>query len=175
MTLGSLWRLLERETKWWMLGGAAAVLAGVTIGFAPTLGIVDGGSAGAGFAYARLPGDESRERLLPSLFLSLGGGYAALFPGLRAGGDVHLLRDWKVLPLCGRLLWAFALATATAGLMACGLAAAAHSEVPVALVWLFMGPFLALSGWAAALMGTAAAVRSTTTAGAHAALATQSC
>jgi hypothetical protein len=170
MTLGSLWQLFERETKGWMVGGTVAVLAGVTIGLAPTLGLGEGGFADAGSS-----AQASNELLLPSLFLSLGGGYAVLFPGLRAGGDVHLLRDWKASPLSGRLLWALSLATATAGLMACILAAATHSAVPVALVWLFMGPFLALSGWACALMGTAAAVRRTDATDAHGALATQSC
>ena len=54
------------------------------------------------------------ELLLPSLFLSLGGGYAVLFPGIR---------------------------------------------VPGLMVWLFMGPYLALTGWAAALLGMATNVR----------------
>lgn len=175
MTLGSLWQLFERETKGWMLGGTVAVLAGVTIGLAPTLGSAYGGSGDGGFPVVGFSGRASMELLLPSLFLSLGGGYAVLFPGLRAGADVHLVRDWKVSPLSGRLLGALSLATATAGVMACILAAATHSAVPAALVWLFMGPFLALSGWTAALLGTATAVRLADARDARAAVATQPC
>ncbi|MGO4186172.1 hypothetical protein [Pseudarthrobacter sp. TAF60_1] len=180
MTLGSLWQLFERATKQWMLGGTAAVLAGVTIGLGPTLGFGEAGFTEAGLSTSGVPGggfpgQPSMELLMASLFLSLGGGYAVLFPGLRAGGDVHLLRDWKISPLSGRLFWALSFGTATAGLMACVLSATTHSAVPVAFVWLFMGPFLALNGWAAAVMGTAAAVRLADPSDAHSALATPTC
>jgi hypothetical protein len=163
MTLGSLWQLFARKTKGWMVGGTAAVLAGVALGFAPALGFPDGN-------------DKNLELLLPSLFLSLGGGYAVLFPGVQAGGsDVHLLRDWKLLPRCGRFLWILSLAAGTLGLLGCILAAVTHAALPGALVWLFMGPYLALTGWAAGLVGVADKARRTPGAEALVALAPQPC
>jgi hypothetical protein len=146
MTLGSLWPLFARETKGWMAGGTAAVLAGVAMGLAPALGY-PGGDAGL-------------EALLPSLFLSLGGGYAVLFPGVRVSRvTLHIVRDWKLYPLSGRLLWILAHVTAVTGLTVCIAAATTGLAVPGLLVWLFTGPYLALTGWAAALMGTAANIR----------------
>ena len=167
MTLGSLWQLFERETKGWMVGGTVAVLAGVAIGLAPEIA-----SGATGFPRG---GHAGLELLLPSLFLSLGGGYAVLFPGLQVGrGRVRLVRDWKLSPLSGRLLWALSLATAVAGLAACILAGATDPAFAGLLVWLFMGPYLALAGWAAALLGMAANIRAIGAADGHAALATHS-
>jgi len=168
MTLGSLWQLFERETKGWMVGGTVAVLAGVALGLAPAIGSEALGIPGDGQA--------GLELLLPSLFLALGGGYAVLFPGLQVGGGrVRLVRDWKLSPLSGRLLWALSLATAVAGLAACILAGATDPAYTGLLVWLFMGPYLALTGWAAALLGVAANIRATDAADGHAALAIHSC
>ena len=45
------------------------------------------------------------------------------------------------------------------GLAVCILAATTGPAVPGLLVWLFTGTYLALAGWAAALMGTAANIR----------------
>jgi hypothetical protein len=155
--------LFARKTKSWMVGGTVAVLAGVAIGFAPALGFPDSDDKNLGL-------------LLPSLFLSLGGGYAVLFPGVQAGGsDVHFLRDWKLQPRCGRFLWILSLATGTLGLLSCILAAATHSALPGALVWLFMGPYLALTGWAAGPAGVAGYARRTRGAEARGALTPQSC
>ncbi|HEV8177666.1 MAG TPA: hypothetical protein VGP44_08265 [Gemmatimonadales bacterium] len=134
------------------MSGTVSVLAGVAIGLAPA---IDFQPTGFG-------GEAPLELLLPSLFLSLGGGYAVLFPGIRVGRDkVHIVRDWKLYPVSGRLLWILAHATAVIGLVACVLAAATNLAVPGLLVWLFMGPYLALTGWAAALLGMAANVRLT--------------
>ncbi len=149
MTLGSLWQLFARETKGWMVGGTVAVLAGVALGLAPVLGYPAGG-------------DAALELLLPSLFLSLGGGYAVLFPGVRVSRcTLHIVRDWKLYPLSGRLLWILAHVTAVTGLAVCILTATTGPGVPGLLVWLFTGLYLALAGWAAALMGTAANIRLT--------------
>ena len=150
MTLGSLWQLFARGTQRWLVAGTVSVLAGVAIGLAPAIGLqpAEGGAP--------------LELLLPSLFLSLGGGYAVLFPGIRVGrGEVRILRDWKLHPVSVRLLWILAQATAAIGLVACILAASTHPEVPGLMVWLFMGPYLALTGWAAALLGMASNVRLT--------------
>ncbi|WP_426987315.1 hypothetical protein [Pseudarthrobacter sp. Y6] len=150
MTLGSLWPLFARETQVLLVAGTVSVLAGVAIGLAPAIGFQPAGGGG----------EAPLELLLPSLFLSLGGGYAVLFPGIRVGrGKVHIVRDWKLYPVSGRLLWILAHATAVIGLVACVLAAATNPAVPGLLVWLFMGPYLALTGWAAALLGMAANVR----------------
>lgn len=147
MTLGSLWQLIARETKGWMVGGTLAVLAGVAVGIAPAQGYAGDGDAGL-------------ELLLPSLFLCLGGGYAVLFPGVRVSrGTLRIVRDWKLYPLSGRVLWILAHVTAVTGLAVCLLVATTGPAVPGLLVWLFMGPYLALTGWAAALMGTAANIR----------------
>lgn len=149
MTLGSLWHLFARGTQIWLLAGSISVLAGVAIGLAPAIGFQPAGGGGAPL-----------ELLLPSLFLSLGGGYAVLFPGIRVGrGKVRILRDWKINPVSGRLLWILAHTTAAIGLVACVLAAATHPGLPGLMVWLFMGPYLALTGWAAALLGMATNVR----------------
>lgn len=152
MTLGSLWQLFARETQCWLVGGTVSVLAGVAIGLAPAIGFQPAGGGG----------EAPLELLMPSLFLSLGGGYAVLFPGIRVGrGKVHIVRDWKLYPGSVRLLWVLAQATAVIGLAACILAAATHPAVPGLLVWLVMGPYLALTGWAAALLGMATNVRLT--------------
>ena len=107
MTLGSLWQLFERETKGWMVGGTVAVLAGVALGLAPPMGYPAGG-------------DAALEVLLPSLFLCLGGGYAVLFPGVRVSRiALHVVRDWKLYPPSGQLLWILAHVTAVTGLAVC--------------------------------------------------------
>ena len=150
MTLGSLWHLFARGTQLWLVAGSISVLAGVAIGLAPAMGFLPAGGGG------ELP----LELLLPSLFLSLGGGYAVLFPGIRVGrGKVRVLRDWKLYPVSVRLLWILAQATAVIGLVACVLAAATNPALPGLMIWLFMGPYLALTGWAAALLGMATNVR----------------
>ena len=43
--------------------------------------------------------------------------------------------------------------------MACVLAAASNAGLTGLEVWLFMGPYLALTGWAAAVLGMATNVR----------------
>jgi hypothetical protein len=150
MTLGSLWHLFARGTQAWLVAGSISVLAGVAIGLAPAIGFQPAGGGG----------EAPLELLLPSLFLSLGGGYAVLFPGIRVGrGKVRVLRDWKLYPVSVRLLWILAQATAAIGLAACILAAATNPALPGLMVWLFMGPYLALTGWAAALLGMATNVR----------------
>lgn len=150
MTLGSLWQLFARETQVWLAGGTIAVLAGVAIGIGPAMGSQTWGG----------PADAGLELLLPSLFLCLGGGYAALFPGVRVSRvTLHIVRDWKFYPLSGRLFWILAHVTAVTGLAVCIAAATTGMAVPGLLVWLFTGPYLALAGWAAALMGTAANIR----------------
>ncbi len=150
MTLGSLWHLFARGTQIWLVAGSISVLAGVALGLVPAIGFQPAGGGG----------EAPLELSLPSLFLSLGGGYAVLFPGIRVGrGKVRILRDWKLYPVSGRLLWILAHATAVIGLVACVLAAATHPSVPGLMVWLFMGPYLALTGWAAALLGMATNVR----------------
>jgi hypothetical protein len=150
MTLGSLWQLFARGTQIWLVAGTVSVLAGVAVGLAPAIGLQPvGGGGGAPL-----------ELLLPSLFLSLGGGYAVLFPGIRVGrGKVRIVRDWKLYPVSVRLLWILAQATAAIGLVTCVLAAATNPALPGLMVWLFMGPYLALTGWAAALLGMATNVR----------------
>ena len=142
--------MFARGTQVWLVGGTVSVLAGVAVGLAPAIGLQPAGGVG----------EAPLELLLPSLFLSLGGGYAVLFPGMRVGrGKVHIVRDWKLYPVSVRLLWILAQATAAIGLVACILAAATHPAVPGLMVWLFMGPYLALTGWAAALLGMATNVR----------------
>ncbi|BAS10307.1 hypothetical protein AHiyo4_37290 [Arthrobacter sp. Hiyo4] len=123
------------------------------IGLAPAIGFQPLGFPGGG-------GEASLEPLLPSLFLSVGGACAVLIPGIRVGhGKVRMVRDWKLHPVSGRLLWILAHATAVIGLVVCILAAATHPAVPGLMVWLFMGPYLALTGWAGALLGMATNVR----------------
>jgi hypothetical protein len=147
MTLGSLWQLFARGTKRWMVGGTVSVLLGVAIGLAAVSAFLAGGQAELGL-------------LLPSLVFALGGGYAVLFPGIRVSSSrVHIHRDWKRHPLSGRLLWSISLAVAVIGLVVCILAGRSNPSMPGLLVWLFMGPYLALAGWAAAVLGMAANVR----------------
>ena len=50
-------------------------------------------------------------------------------------------------------------ATASAGLAICIAAGTANPQAPGLLVWLFMGIYLALTGWASALMGAAEVLR----------------
>lgn len=149
MTLGSLWQLFARGTKGWMVGGTVSVLLGVAIGLAAVSAFLAGGQAELGL-------------LLPSLVFALGGGYAVLFPGIRVSRSrVYIHRDWKRHPLSGRLLWCISLAVAVIGLVVCILAGGANPSLPGLLVWLFMGPYLALAGWASAVLGMAANVRLT--------------
>ncbi|MCU1517226.1 MAG: hypothetical protein JWQ75_1947 [Pseudarthrobacter sp.] len=147
MTLGSLWQLLARETKGWMVGGTASVLIGVAVGLP---------------AVATFPADGTPDLglMLPSLAFSLGGGYAVLFPGMRVGrSPLHIVRDWKLHPRGGKVLWVLSHGVAVTGLVACILAGGGNPALPGLLVWLFMGPYLALMGWAAAVLGMAANVR----------------
>lgn len=147
MTLGSLWPLLAPKTRRWMAGGTLCVLAGTGLGLASLT------------AFLR-DGQSEPLLLLPSLALSLGGGYAVLFPGIgTSGGGVRVTRDWRKHPRSGRLLWVLSLATAVTGLATCIAAGTANPLAPGLLVWLFMGLYLGLAGWASALMGTAATQR----------------
>jgi hypothetical protein len=105
-------------------------------------------------------GESELSLLLPSLAFSLGGGYAVLFPGIRVGhSTLHILRDWKQHPLSGKILWILSHGVAVTGLVACILAGGGDPTLPGLLVWLFMGPYLALTGWATAVLGVAANVR----------------
>ncbi len=147
MTLGSLWQLFARETKGWLVGGTVSVLAGVAVGVPAVTGFLASGEADPWL-------------MLPSLALSLGGGYAVLFPGIRVGNcALRIIRDWKLHPLGGKVLWIVSHAVAVTGLAACVLAGGGDPTLPGLLVWLFMGPYLALAGWATAVMGMAANVR----------------
>lgn len=147
MTLGSLWQLLAPKTRRWMAGGTISVLAGTGLGLASLSGFLHDGQS-------------EPLLLLPSLALSLGGGYAVLFPGIGTSGNgVRILRNWRKHPLTGRILWILSVATAAAGLATCIVAGTANPLAPGLLVWLFMGLYLALAGWASAVMGTAAAQR----------------
>lgn len=132
-----------------MAGGTLCVLAGTGVGLASLTAFLHDGRS-------------EPLLLLPSLALSLGGGYAVLFPGIETSGDgVRILRDWRRHPLTGRILWILSLATVAAGLATCIVAGAARPLAPGLLVWLFMGLYLALAGWASALMGASAAQRQT--------------
>ena len=147
MTLGSLWQLLARETKRWMVGGTVSVLVGVAIGVAAVSVYPADGKSDLGL-------------LLPSLCFALGGGYAVLFPGIRVSRHrLRIYRDWRHHPLSGRLLWILSLAISVFGLVTCILAGTTNPSMPGLLVWLFMGPYLALTGWASAVLGMAANVR----------------
>lgn len=147
MTLGSLWQLFARETKRWMVGGTVSVLVGVAVGLPAVTGFLANG-------------ESELALLLLSLACSLGGGYAVLFPGIRvSGGDLLIYRDWKHHPLSGKVLWILSHAVAVAGLVACIRAGGGNPSLPGLLVWLFMGPYLALTGWATAVLGTAANLR----------------
>jgi hypothetical protein len=147
MTLGSLWQLLARETKGWMVGGTISVLLGVTVGLLAVSAFIANGKSELWL-------------LLPSLILSLGGGYAALFPGLQVDrSKVRIYRDWRQHPRSGKILWILSHAVAAIGLVTCILAGGTSPSMPGLLVWLFMGPYLALVGWASAVLGIAANVR----------------
>jgi hypothetical protein len=147
MTLGSLWQLLAPKTRRWMAGGTVCVLAGTGLGLSSLSTFLRDGQSGPLL-------------LLPSLALSLGGGYAVLFPGIGTSGNgIRIFRDWRNHPRAGRILWILSLATAAAGLATCIVAGAANPLAPGLLVWLFMGLYLSLAGWASALMGAAAASR----------------
>ncbi|MDR7157428.1 hypothetical protein [Arthrobacter sp. BE255] len=147
MTLGSLWQLFARETKGWLVGGTVSVLIGVAVGVPAVTGFLANG-------------ESELSLLLSSLAFSLGGGYAVLFPGIRVcRGTLHVLRDWKRHPLSGKALWILSHAVAVTGLVVCILAGGGNPSLPGLLVWLFMGPYLALTGWAAAVLGMAVNVR----------------
>jgi hypothetical protein len=147
MTLGSLWHLFARETKLWMLGGSVSVLAGVVVGLLAIPAFLASGSSELGLQ-------------LPSLVLSLGGGYAVVFPGLRvARTKVSIYRGWRQHPGSAKVLWILSYAVGITGLVTCILAGGISPSLPGLLVWVFMGPYLALCGWAAALLGMAANVR----------------
>lgn len=139
--------MLARETKQWMVGGTVSVLVGVAIGVAAVFAFPADGKSDLGL-------------VLPSLGFALGGGYAVLFPGIRVSRQrLHIYRDWRHHPLSGRLLWILSLATSVIGLVTCILAGTTNPSMPGLLVWLFMGPYLALTGWASAVLGMAANVR----------------
>ncbi|HJV99072.1 MAG TPA: hypothetical protein VJ617_08260 [Arthrobacter sp.] len=132
-----------------MVGGTVSVLVGVAVGLPAVTGF-------------RADGESELSLLLSSLAFSLGGGYAVLFPGIRVGqSTLHILRDWKHHPLSGKVLWILSHAVAVTGLAACILAGGGNPSLPGLLVWLFMGPYLALTGWATAVLGMAANVRVT--------------
>jgi hypothetical protein len=147
MTLGSLWQLLARKTRRSMIGGTLCVLAGTGLGL---------------FSLSAFLGSGRSEPLLllPSLTLSLGGGYAVLFPGIGVSRDgVRIHRDWGRHPRTGQVLWILSLAVAVAGLLTCIVAGTSSPLAPGLLVWLFMGLYLVLTGWSSALMGAAELLR----------------
>ncbi|MFM9274304.1 hypothetical protein [Pseudarthrobacter sp. NKDBFgelt] len=147
MTLGSLWQLLALKTRWWMAGGTVCVLAGSGLGL---------------LQFSTFLGDGRSDPLLllPSLVLSLGGGYAVLFPGISVSRQgVKLYRDWRHHPPAAKVLWVLSLAVAIGGLAACILSGLANPLLPGQLVWLFTGIYLVLAGWSSALLGQAAVVR----------------
>ena len=147
MTLGSLWQLLARKTRTWMIGGTVCVLAGSAVGLLSLAAFLDSGQS-------------EPLLLLPSLTLSLGGGYAVLFPGIGVSpGGVRIHRDWRQHPRTGQVLWVLSLAVAVAGLVTCIVSGASNPMAPGLLVWLFMGIYLVLTGWASALMGAAEVLR----------------
>jgi hypothetical protein len=131
-----------------MAGGTVSVVVGVAVGIPAVTGFLENG-------------ESELSLLLASLAFSLGGGYAVLFPGIRVGHSaLHILRDWKQHPLSGKVLWILSHGVAVTGLAACILAGGGNPTLPGLLVWLFMGPYLALTGWATAVLGMAANVRS---------------
>jgi hypothetical protein len=147
MTLGSLWQLLARETKLWMAGGSVSVLAGVVLGLLAVPAFLSAGTSELGLQ-------------LPSLVLSLGGGYAVVFPGIRVGRTkLRIYRDWRQHPGTAKVLWILSHAVAVIGLGTCILAGGISPSLPGLLVWMFTGAYLALTGWASALLGMAANVR----------------
>ena len=130
-----------------MAGGTACVLAGSGLGL---------------LQFSSFLGDGRSDPLLqlPSLVLSLGGGYAALFPGISVSREgVRLYRDRRHHPPAAKALWVLSLAVALGGLVACILAGLANPLLPGQLVWLFTGIYLALAGWSSALLGQAAVLR----------------
>jgi hypothetical protein len=146
MTLGSLWQLLDLKTKRWMVGGTVCVLAGTGAGLVSMSALLESGRS-------------DPLLLLPSLGLSLGGGYAVLFPGISVNRNgPHIFRDWRRHALAGKVLWVLSLAIAAGGLMTCIVAGLANPLAPGLLVWLFMGLYLASAGWASAMMGVGNAI-----------------
>ncbi|PNI10394.1 hypothetical protein CXX84_02705 [Arthrobacter sp. AFG7.2] len=140
--------MLALKTKRWMTGGTVSVLAGSALGL---------------LQLSRFLEDDRSEPLLllPSLVLSLGGGYAVLFPGISVSSPgVRLYRDWQHHPRAGKVLWILSLAVALSGLAACVAAGFENPLIPGQLVWLFMGIYLAIAGWSSALLGQAAVLRS---------------
>ncbi len=85
-----------------MAGGTLAVLAGTALGLLSLTAFVDSGRS-------------EPLALLPSMALSLGGGYAVLFPGISASRcNVRIHRNWRghprtrqvpLDPLAGRCRW----------------------------------------------------------------------
>jgi hypothetical protein len=147
MTLGSLWQLLARETKTWMAGGTLSVLVGVAAGLLAVSGFLANGRSELWL-------------LLSSLAFSLGGGYAVLFPGIRVSqGRLRIFRDWPHHPRSGQFLWLLSHAIAVVGIVTCILAGGISPSMPGLLVWLFMGPYLAVAGWASAVLGMAVNMR----------------
>lgn len=147
MTLGSLWQLIALKTRRWMTGGSVSVLAGSALGLLQLSAFLEDGRS-------------DPLLLLPTLVLSLGGGYAVLFPGISVSSPgVRLYRDWRHHPRAGKVLWILSLAVAVGGLAACIISGLANPFLPGQLVWLFMGTYLALAGWSSALMGQAAVLR----------------
>jgi hypothetical protein len=141
MTLGSLWQLLDLRTKRWMVGGTVSVLAGTGAGLVSLPAVLASGRS-------------DPLLLLPSLGLSLGGGYAVLFPGISVNRNgPPIFRDWRRHPRAGKALWVLSLAIAAGGLVTCIVAGLANPLAPGLLVWLFMGLYLASAGWASAMMG----------------------
>ena len=130
-----------------MTGGTVSVLAGSVLGLLQLSTFLEDGRS-------------NPLLLLPSLVLSLGGGYAVLFPGLSVSSPgARLYRDWRHHPRAGKVLWILSLAVALAGLVACIISGLANPLLPGQLVWLAMGIYLALAGWSSALLGTAAVLR----------------
>lgn len=141
MTLGSLWQLLDAKTKRWMAAGTVSVLAGTGQGLVSWSAFLENGRS-------------DPLLLLPSLALSLGGGYAVLFPGISVNRNgMHLFRNWHRHAWAGKVLWVLSLAIAAGGLVTCVVAGIANPLAPGLLVWLFMGLYLASAGWASAMMG----------------------
>ena len=130
-----------------MIGGTLGVLGGTALGLISLSAFLSAGRT-------------NPLLLLPSLALSLGGGYAVLFPAIAVSRNgVRICRDWRQHPRAARLLWILSLGVAGAGLAICIAAGAANPQAPGLLVWLFMGIYLALTGWASALMGAAEGLR----------------
>lgn len=151
MTLGSLWGSVPAKTTLWMRVGTAAVVCGLALGVPQVL---DGARG------LPLTDTSSDWLLMPSLALSLGGGYAVLFPGVRVGrGRVRVLRDWKHQPRCGKCLVAAAATITVLAVVLCLIAAGISARQASLSIFLFLGAYFALIGWTAALLGAAVTSR----------------